>query len=69
MPGGTICEVIANIEKQFQGVNERLRDEQGQIRRFANVYVNGEDARFMHGLETPVKDGDEITIVPALAGG
>jgi len=69
VPGATVGEVIANLERQFQGIKERLCDDQGQVRRFVNVYASDEDIRFLQGLDTPVKDGDEITIVPALAGG
>ena len=53
----------------FRGVKERLCDESGELRRFINIYVNGEDIRFLSGLETPLKDGDEVSIVPAVAGG
>ena len=67
--GATVREIIGKLEKQFPGVRERLCDKQGQVRRFVNVYANDEDIRFLQGLDTPVKDGDEITIVPALAGG
>jgi len=69
VPGATVGEVIANLERQFQGIKERLCDDQGQVRRFMNIYASEEDIRFLQGLDTPVKDGDEITIVPALAGG
>ena len=51
------------------GIKERLCDESGELRRFINIYVNGEDIRFLSGLQTPVKDGDEVSIVPAVAGG
>ena len=67
--GATIAEVFADLEKQFPGIKERLCDEKGQIRRFVNVYVNDEDIRFMKNQETPVKDSDEISIIPAVAGG
>ena len=66
---GTLDEVIASLESQFPGVKARLCDDSGQIRNFVNIYVNGEDVRFLHGLSTATKAGDEISIVPAVAGG
>ena len=67
--GSTISEVLASIEKAFPGLKERICDESGQIRRFVNVFVNDEDIRFLEEGSTPVKDSDEISIVPAIAGG
>ncbi len=67
--GTTIEEILKNLEKEFPGIGERLVDEQGNIRRFVNIYVNGEDVRFLQDKATPVKDNDEISIVPAIAGG
>jgi molybdopterin synthase sulfur carrier subunit len=67
--GATVKDVLADLEKQFPGIRERLYDEKGALRRFVNFYVNNEDIRFMSGETTPVKDGDEISIVPAIAGG
>ena len=67
--GGTVGEVIDNLEAQHAGIKERMVDETGAIRRFVNVYVNEEDIRFLDGPGTPVKDGDQVTIVPAIAGG
>ncbi len=67
--GSTVKEVLADLERQFPGVKERLYDEKGGLRRFINFYVNNEDVRFMKGETTPVKDGDEVSIVPAIAGG
>lgn len=67
--GGTVDDVVADLERQFPGMRERLIDEQGGLRRFVNVYVNGEDVRFMDAGKTPLKDGDEVSIVPAIAGG
>lgn len=67
--GSTISEVLANIEKAFPGLKERICDESGQIRRFVNIFVNDEDIRFLEEISTPVKDSDEISIVPAIAGG
>ena len=67
--GGTLAACIEALEAQFPGLKERLCDETGQLRRFVNVYVNGEDVRFQRGLQTPLAAGDEISIVPAVAGG
>ncbi|MBI3312759.1 MAG: MoaD/ThiS family protein [Candidatus Omnitrophica bacterium] len=64
-----IKSLIQELEKKFPGIKDRLCDEQGKIRRFVNVYLNEEDIRFLNQDETPVKDGDEISIVPAIAGG
>ena len=60
---------INELEKEHPGFRERLCDDSGEIRRFVNIYVNGEDVRFLEGLATPLKEGDEISIVPAVAGG
>ena len=67
--GGSLAECISGLEGQYPGLKERLCDEQGELRRFVNVYVNGEDVRFLSGLHTQLKQGDEISIVPAVAGG
>ena len=67
--GGSLLEVIDHLDREYPGLKERLCDESGEMRRFVNVYVNGEDVRFLSGLETPVKAGDEVSIVPAVAGG
>jgi molybdopterin synthase sulfur carrier subunit len=67
--GKTIDDIINGLEKDFPGIKERLCDESGELRRFVNIYVNQEDIRFMKGKETPLKDGDEVSIVPAIAGG
>lgn len=67
--GGTIKDLLIDLEKQFPGIKERLYDEKGSLRRFINFYVNNEDIRFMKGETTPVKAGDEVSIVPAIAGG
>ena len=67
--GATVGAVVEDLERQFPGIKERLCDEEGRIRRFVNIYVNGDDIRFLSNLETPVKDGDEVSIVPAIAGG
>ncbi len=65
----TISQLIDSLEKKFPGIKERLCDEKGEIRRFINVYLNDEDIRFLKNRDTSVKDGDEISIVPAIAGG
>ena len=65
----TIGDAIAELESTFPDLKLRIRDEQGEIRRFVNVYVNEEDIRFLKNRETPLKDGDEISIIPAIAGG
>ena len=67
--GGTLAACIRELESLFPGIEERLLDESGQMRYFVNVYLNGEDVRFLEGLETPTKPGDELSIVPAVAGG
>jgi len=67
--GATIAAVVQDLESRHPGLKERLCDDSGKVRRFVNLYVNGDDIRFMGNLETPVKDGDEISIVPAIAGG
>ena len=61
--------VILGLEGDYPGIKERICDEAGEIRRFVNIYVNGEDVRFDNGLDTSLKDGDEVSIVPAVAGG
>ncbi|GAB5047417.1 MoaD/ThiS family protein [Thermodesulfovibrio sp. TK110] len=67
-PAGKIIDIINALDKQYPGLAERLFQD-GKIRRFINVYVNEEDVRFLQGEETLVKDGDEVSIVPAIAGG
>lgn len=69
LAGNTIAECIEGLEARFPGMKDRLCDENGEIRRFVNVYVNGEDVRFLAGIATPVQSGDEVSIVPAVAGG
>lgn len=67
--GATIKEILDSLESQYAGIKSRVYDESGSLRRFINFYVNDEDIRFLDGEKTPVKDGDEISIVPAIAGG
>lgn len=65
----TVREVIEKLEEAYPGFKERLIDEQGEVRKFVNLYLNDEDIRFLKGLDTEVKDGDVLSIVPAIAGG
>lgn len=67
--GNTIGELLDSMENSCPGIKARLCDENGKPRRFLNFYVNSEDIRFLEGTETPLKDGDEVSIVPAVAGG
>ena len=67
--GATVGAIVQDIESRHAGLKERICDDAGKVRRFVNVYVNGEDIRFLGSLDTPVKEGDEISIVPAIAGG
>ena len=67
--GSNLSEVVGSLDAQYPGLKERLCDEQGEIRNFVNIYVNGEDVRFLQGLDSVTKAGDEISIVPAVAGG
>ena len=67
--GASLTECIDSLEASYPGLKERLCDESGEIRRFVNIYVDGEDVRFLQGLATPLKDGTEVSIVPAVAGG
>ncbi|MEC7923374.1 MAG: ubiquitin-like small modifier protein 1 [Planctomycetota bacterium] len=67
--GGTVREIFDNVENSHGGLKEKIFDDAGEIRRFINVFVNGEDVRHAEGLDTPVKDGDEVSVVPAIAGG
>ena len=67
--GETISEIINNLENQFNGIKDRICEENGAPRRFINIYINEEDIRFLEGEKTTVKDGDEISIIPAIAGG
>lgn len=66
--GATVGALIADLESNYSGISERLVDN-GKLHRFVNIYVNDEDVRFSGGLETPIADGDSVTILPAVAGG
>lgn len=67
--GATIADIFTSLDKAYPGLGERILDEEGNVRRFVNVFVNDEDIRFLQEKATPVKDTDEISIVPAIAGG
>ena len=67
--GGTIVELLESLEQTCPGIKARLCDEQGELRRFVNFYVNNEDIRFLEGANTTLQDGDEVSIIPAIAGG
>ena len=67
--GDNLSEIINDLESQYPGIKERLCDENEELRHFVNIYINGEDVRFLNGLQTNVSEGDEISIVPAVAGG
>ena len=67
--GNNIRSIVEDLEKNYPGIKERICDDSGKVRRFVNVYVNGDDIRFLQNLETSLKEGDNISIVPAIAGG
>ncbi len=67
--GPSLLSCIEHLDATYPGVRERVMDDTGQLRRFVNIYINGDDVRFADGLATPLKDGDEVSIVPAVAGG
>jgi molybdopterin synthase sulfur carrier subunit len=67
--GATVAALVEDLETRHPGIKERICDEEGKVRRFVNIFVNGDDIRFLNNLETAIKDGDEVSIVPAIAGG
>ncbi|NJN38095.1 MAG: MoaD/ThiS family protein [Acaryochloridaceae cyanobacterium CSU_3_4] len=67
--GSSITELLDSLEQNCPGIKDRLCDEQGELRRFVNFYVNNEDIRFLDGKKTALQDGDEVSIIPAIAGG
>lgn len=67
--GATVAALISDLDARYPGIKDRICDEGGQVRRFVNVFVNGEDIRFLQHLDTPVQATDEVSIVPAIAGG
>ena len=69
MDAATLGEAVDGLEVQYPGIKERIVDEAGEIRRFVNIYVNGEDVRFLDNISTKLNENDEVSIVPAVAGG
>jgi molybdopterin synthase sulfur carrier subunit len=67
--GDTVADVVDDLDRQFPGLRDRLLDETGELRRFINIYVNQEDIRFLQSKKTALNHGDEVSIVPAIAGG
>jgi molybdopterin synthase sulfur carrier subunit len=67
--GDSVAAIVEDLERQFPGLRERLVDESGELRRFINIYVNEEDIRFLDGKKTALKASDQVSIVPAIAGG
>ena len=67
--GRTIGELITNIDSRYPGFREQLADDKGELHRFVNIYLNDEDIRYLKGADTELTDGDEVSILPALAGG
>ena len=67
--GGTLAELLDDLEASYAGIRARVLDDNGEIRRFVNVYVGNDDVRFLDGLSTPVADGAQVSIIPAVAGG
>jgi molybdopterin synthase sulfur carrier subunit len=67
--GATVAGLVADLDKRHPGIRERICDDSGAVRRFVNNFVNGEDNRFLQNLDTAVKAGDEVSVVPAIAGG
>lgn len=66
---GTVRDLVANLDAKHPGIRERICEETGEIRRFVNVFVGDEDIRFLQGLDTPIPDGTQVSIIPAVAGG
>jgi sulfur-carrier protein len=67
--GATVSEALTNLDREYPGFRDRIYDDAGNLRQFINIYVNEADIRFAHGLETPITERDEVSIVPAVAGG
>ena len=67
--GASVQQLIEDMDRNFPGIKDRICDTDGKLRRFVNIFVNEEDIRFLENLQTPVKDKDEISIIPAIAGG
>ncbi|MBZ4399565.1 MoaD/ThiS family protein [Myxococcus sp. MISCRS1] len=69
VPGTTVREVLANLDASYPGIGAKLLDERGAVRRYVNVFLNEDDIRALRELDTPVKDADRLTLIPAMAGG
>ena len=69
LSGGNVGEILSALSTRFEGIDKRLFKQPGELNRFVNIYVNDEDIRFLDNLSTPIKDGDDVSIVPAIAGG
>ena len=67
--GNTVAEMLDNLEVNFPGIKEKLCDESGKLRKFLNIYLNDEDIRFMDSLDTELREGDSLALIPAIAGG
>ena len=67
--GKSVLEIIEDIERKYPGVKDRICEADGKVRRFVNIFVNEEDIRFLDNLQTPISDADEVSIIPAIAGG
>jgi len=67
--GATVADALSDLDAQYPGIGARVLDDQGNLRRFVNVYVNDDDVRFLQNLETPTPEGSSISIIPAVAGG
>jgi sulfur-carrier protein len=67
--GATVADVLESLDANYHGIKGRIIDEQGELRRFVNVYVGNDDVRFLDGLATAVGDGTEVSVIPAVAGG
>ena len=67
--GGTLAEVLDDLDASYAGIKGRILDESGQLRRFVNVYVGNDDVRFLENLDTPTPEGTQVSVIPAVAGG
>jgi molybdopterin synthase sulfur carrier subunit len=67
--GSTLSEVLESLDSSYPGIKSRVLDDSGELRRFVNVYVDNDDVRFAEGLQTNIKDGGQVSIIPAVAGG
>lgn len=69
VPGATVGEVLGELDRRFPGLGARLLDDKGAVRRYVNIFLGEEDIRFLKGLQTPVAEGEKLTLIPAMAGG